>query len=156
MKKIITYSKLCNENCINTIEHELKVLGTKAKLVLIFGKNFKIPVGGTGGVQVKSYISIESHLKMCALAQTSELYTPGKYAIRNFIYTPRAMENVCSITGCLSGGLYHKSATENVMLYIHTHTGYEFCVSELKMCGGNLSVYLFKYMLVISLLRNYQ
>ena len=35
--------------------------------------------GHTGTVQVKSGMSIVSHLERCLLVQTAELYSPGKY-----------------------------------------------------------------------------
>ena len=35
--------------------------------------------GRTGTVQVKSGMSIDSHLERCLLVQTAELYSPGKY-----------------------------------------------------------------------------
>ena len=35
--------------------------------------------GRIGTVQVKSGISIVSHLERCLLFQTAELYSPGKY-----------------------------------------------------------------------------
>ena len=36
--------------------------------------------GRTGTVQVKSGMSIDSHLEKCLLVRTTELYIPGKYA----------------------------------------------------------------------------
>ena len=35
--------------------------------------------GHAGTVQVKSGVSIDSHLERCLLVQTAELYSPGKY-----------------------------------------------------------------------------
>ena len=35
--------------------------------------------GRTRTVQVKSGMSIDSHLERCLLVQTAELYSPGKY-----------------------------------------------------------------------------
>ena len=52
------------------------------------GKPIKIGINGhfqsdlsgrTGTVQVKSGMSIDSHLERCLLVQTAELYSPGKY-----------------------------------------------------------------------------
>ena len=37
--------------------------------------------GRTGTVQVKSGMSIDSHLERCLLVQTAELYSPGKYGL---------------------------------------------------------------------------
>ena len=40
--------------------------------------NSKPPVGGTGGVQVKPGMYIDSHLERCLLVQIAELCIPGK------------------------------------------------------------------------------
>ena len=43
-------------------------------------ENFQSDLSGrTGTVQVKSGMSIVSHLEKCLLVQTAELYSPGKY-----------------------------------------------------------------------------
>ena len=42
--------------------------------------------GRTGTVQVKSGMSIDSHLERCLLVQTAELYSPGKYANWNLSF----------------------------------------------------------------------
>ena len=42
--------------------------------------------GRTGTVQVKSGMSIDSHLESCLLVQTAELYSPGKYVNLKFEY----------------------------------------------------------------------
>ena len=56
--------------------------------------------GRTGTVQVKSGMSIDSHLERCLLVQTAELYSPGKYVnwnLRFFKGKPMiAMENIQS------------------------------------------------------------
>ena len=46
------------------------------------GNNYNFqsdPYGRTGTVQVKSGMSIDSHLERCLLVQMAELYSPGKY-----------------------------------------------------------------------------
>ena len=40
----------------------------------------------TGTVQVKSGVSIDSHLERCLLVQTAELYSPGKYVNWNLSF----------------------------------------------------------------------
>ena len=40
----------------------------------------------TGTVQVKSGMSIDSHLERCLLVQTAELYSPGKYVNWNLSF----------------------------------------------------------------------
>ena len=46
----------------------------------IIAMNFQSDLyGRTGTVQVKSGMSIDSHLERCLLVQTAELYSPGKY-----------------------------------------------------------------------------
>ena len=42
--------------------------------------------GRTGTVQVKSGMSIDSHLERCLLVQTAELYSPGKYVNWNLSF----------------------------------------------------------------------
>ena len=43
-------------------------------------ENFQSDLSGrTVSVQVKSGMSIDSHLERCLLVQTAELYSPGKY-----------------------------------------------------------------------------
>ena len=47
---------------------------------MIAMENFQSDLSGrTGTVQVKSGMSIDSHLERCLLVQTAELYSPGKY-----------------------------------------------------------------------------
>ena len=47
---------------------------------IIAMENFQSDLyGRTGTVQVKSGMSIDSHLERCLLVQTAELYSPGKY-----------------------------------------------------------------------------
>ena len=47
---------------------------------MIAMENFQSDLyGRTGTVQVKSGMSIDSHLERCLLVQTAELYSPGKY-----------------------------------------------------------------------------
>ena len=40
--------------------------------------------GRTRTVQVKSGMSIDSHLERCLLVQTTEMYSPGKYVNLKF------------------------------------------------------------------------
>ena len=48
-------------------------------------ENFQSDLSGrTGTVQVKSGMSIDSHLERCLLIQTAELHSPGKYVNWNF------------------------------------------------------------------------
>ena len=42
--------------------------------------------GRTRTVQVKSGMSIDSHLERCLLVQTAELYSPGKYVNWNLSF----------------------------------------------------------------------
>ena len=47
---------------------------------MIAMENFQSDLSGrTRTVQVKSGMSIDSHLERCLLVQTAELYSPGKY-----------------------------------------------------------------------------
>ena len=48
---------------------------------MIAMENFQSDLSGPypGTVQVKSGMSIDSHLERCLLVQTAELYSPGKY-----------------------------------------------------------------------------
>ena len=47
---------------------------------MIAMENFQSDLyGRTGTVQVKSGMSIDSHLERCLFFQTAELYSPGKY-----------------------------------------------------------------------------
>ena len=61
-------------------------------------ENFQSDLSGrTGTVQVKSGMSIDSHLERCVLVPTAELYSPGKYVNWNLcIFNGKpmiAMEN---------------------------------------------------------------
>ena len=50
------------------------------EIAIIAMENFQSDLyGRTGTVQVKSGMSIDSHLERCLLVQTAELYSPGKY-----------------------------------------------------------------------------
>ena len=50
-------------------------------------ENFQSDLSGrTGTVQVKSGMSIDSHLERCLLVQTAELYSPGKYVNWNLSF----------------------------------------------------------------------
>ena len=42
--------------------------------------------GRTRTVQVKSGVSIDSHLESCVLVQTASPYSPGKYVNRNLSF----------------------------------------------------------------------
>ena len=54
---------------------------------MIAMENFQSDLyGRTGTVQVKSGMSIDSHLERCLLVQTAELYSPGKYVNLKFEY----------------------------------------------------------------------
>ena len=57
------------------------VFWSKRRAILgIAMENFQSDLSGrTGTVQVKSGMSIDSHLERCLLVQTAELYSPGKY-----------------------------------------------------------------------------
>ena len=64
--------------------------------------------GRTGTVQVKSGMSIDSHIERCLLVQTAELYSPGKYVNWNLSFfngNPMiAMENFQSnLSSCTAG-----------------------------------------------------
>ena len=43
----------------------------------IYREFLKFPVGGTGGIEVKSGMYIDSHLERCVLVQKAEMY-PGE------------------------------------------------------------------------------
>ena len=50
-------------------------------------ENFQSDLSGrTGTVQVKSGMSIDSHIERCLLVQTAELYSPGKYVNWNLSF----------------------------------------------------------------------
>ena len=50
-------------------------------------ENFQSNLSGrTGTVQVKSGMSIDSHLERCLLVLTAELYSPGKYVNWNLSF----------------------------------------------------------------------
>ena len=54
---------------------------------MIAMENFQSDLSGrTGTVQVKSGMSIDSHLERCLLVQTAELYSPGKYVNWNLSF----------------------------------------------------------------------
>ena len=54
---------------------------------MIAMENFQSDLyGRTGTVQVKSGMSIDSHLERCLLVQTAELYSPGKYVNWNLSF----------------------------------------------------------------------
>ena len=85
--------------------------------------------GRTGTVQVKSGMSIDSHLERCLLVQTAELYSPGKYVNWNLSFfngKPMiAMENfqsdlyrsslVCPLIPILKGVFWSKQQSCTVL-----------------------------------------
>ena len=57
------------------------------EIAIIAMENFQSDLyGRTGTVQVKSGMSIDSHLERCLLVQTAELYSPGKYVNWNLSF----------------------------------------------------------------------
>ena len=59
---------------------------------MIAMENFQSDLSGrTGSVQVKSGMSIDSHLERCLLVQTAELYSPGKYGTARFKLEARVL-----------------------------------------------------------------
>ena len=81
---------------------------------MIAMENFQSELSGrTGTVQVKSGMSIDSHLERCLLVQTAELYSPGKYVIWNLSFfngKPMiAMENFQSDLSGRTGTVQVKS-----------------------------------------------
>ena len=77
-------------------------------------ENFQSDLSGrTGTVQVKSGMSIDSHLERCLLVQTAELYSPGKYVNWNLSFfngKPMiAMENFQSDLSGRTGTVQVKS-----------------------------------------------
>ena len=81
---------------------------------MIAMENFQSDLSGrTGTVQVKSGMSIDSHLERCLLVQTAELYSPGKYVIWNLSFfngKPMiAMENFQSDLSGRTGTVQVKS-----------------------------------------------
>ena len=77
-------------------------------------KNFQSDLyGRTGTVQVRSGMSIDSHLERCLLVQTAELYSPGKYVNWNLsIFNGKpmiAMENFQSDLSVRTGTVQVKS-----------------------------------------------
>ena len=60
--------------------------------------------GRTGTVQVKSGMSIDSHLERCLLVQTAELYSSGKYVNWNLsIFNGKPMIAMENFQSDLSG-----------------------------------------------------
>ena len=81
---------------------------------MIAMENFQSDLSGrTGTVQVKSGMSIDSHLERCLLVQTAELYSPGKYVNWNLSFfngKPMiAMENFQSDLSGRTGTVQVKS-----------------------------------------------
>ena len=81
---------------------------------MIAMENFQSNLSGrTGTVQVKSGMSIDSHLERCLLVQTAELYSPGKYVNWNLSFfngKPMiAMENIQSDLSGRTGTVQVKS-----------------------------------------------
>ena len=82
-------------------------------------ENFQSDLSGrTGTVQVKSGMSIDSHLERCLLVQTAELYSPGKYVNWNlsfcmgnspYVFWSIAMENFQSDLSGRTGTVQVKS-----------------------------------------------
>ena len=57
------------------------------EIAIIAMENFQSDLyGRTGTVQVKSGMSIDSHLERCLLVQTAELYSPRKYVNWNLSF----------------------------------------------------------------------
>ena len=84
------------------------------EIAIIAMENFQSDLyGRTGTVQVKSGMSIDSHLERCLLVQTVELYSPGKYVNWNLSFfngKPMiAMENFQSDLSCRTGTVQVKS-----------------------------------------------
>ena len=77
-------------------------------------ENFQCDLSGcTGTVQVKSGMSIDSHLERCLLVQTAELYSSGKYVNWNLSFfngkSMIAMENFQSDLSGRTGTVQVKS-----------------------------------------------
>ena len=84
------------------------------EIAIIAMENFQSDLyGRTGTVQVKSGMSIDSHLERCLLVQTAELYSPGKYVNWNLSFfngKPMiAMENFQSDLSGRTGTVQVKS-----------------------------------------------
>ena len=112
--------------------------------------------GRTGTVQVKSGMSIDSHLERCLLVQTAELYSPGKYVNWNFSF---CMGNSDTSYGELQSDLSGRTETVEVKsgMYIDSHL--ERCLLvqtaelyspgkyvnwNLSLCMGNSYTRIFK------------
>ena len=85
------------------------------EIAIIAMENFQSDLyGRTGTVQVKSGMSIDSHLERCLLVQTAELYSPGKYVNWNLSFfngKPMiAMENFQSDLSGRTGTVQVKSS----------------------------------------------
>ena len=64
---------------MENFQSDLYVSFFNGKLMIAM-ENFQSDLyGRTGTVQVKSGMSIDSHLERCHLVQTAEQYSPGKY-----------------------------------------------------------------------------
>ena len=118
-------------------------------------ENFQSDLSGlTGTVQVKSGMSIDSHLERCLLVQTAELYSPGKYVNWNLIFVWEipilAMENFQSYLSGRTGtvqvksGMYIDSHLERCLL-VHTAELY----SPGKYVNWNLSFFNGKPMIAM-------
>ena len=77
--------------------------------------------GRTITVQVKSGMSIDSHLESCVLVKTASLYTPGKYVNWNLSFFSIAM-------GTLQGHLYGRTRTVQVKSGMSIDSHPESCV----------------------------
>ena len=82
---------------------------------MIAMENFQSDLSGrTGTVQVKSGMSIDSHLERCLLVLTAELYSLGKYVNWNLSFfngKPMiAMENFQTYLSCRTGTVHFKSS----------------------------------------------
>ena len=73
--------------------------------------------GRTGTVQVKSGMSIDSHLERCLLVQTAELYSPGKYVNWNLSFS--RWESI-AIPDSGRGDLYSSCTAVQVTEQVHS------------------------------------
>ena len=106
----------------------------------------------TAGVQVKSGLSIDSHLERCLLVQTAELCSPGKYVNWNSSFCMEiailALENFQSDLSGRTGTVQVKSG---MSIHSHLERCLFFQTAELyspgKYVNWNLSIFKGKPMI---------